>query len=512
MRYERYMKLVGMVVVVVLFCSTISTPRSLGDEITDSHCICFEDFEDVVAGTGDPIPECDPTGTGEISRAGRPFYGRHGSQCDGQFLAEGGNPDQCAMCYIQMQYIDGDSYTGPKWRFDDTVGGSQELYLKFDLRIDEDLGDRNDETNEIHNFKFTVITDLPTAADGLNGWNPVLNVVPGTSSYSWYTWSQDSAYSEYYFHRATTKLTNHAYDHNWHSYEVYFHVGSTVVEDKYDESADGIIRIWEDSILILEDMNVPYRCSDNEGREINSVGFIKHAKHLGSPVENMEGHLYFDNIEVWDGMPHESGDTIPPQITMTNPANGDIVSGTITISADVTDNVGVDRVEFLVDDVLRGTDTSSPYECLWDSTDVENGMHVLRITACDTSNNQVSEELSVQVQNQGASGYLEARLLDDSVVLPLPIVLQVRFTNTGLSGTFRLSLDFLRNNGALIREDARVRVVSLAQGENVTYGGIMIPTVRYPFGHYILRVQAEDVYGLVVDELSLDVELRSSAR
>ena len=53
----------------------------------------------------------------------------------------------------------------------------------------------------------------------------------------------------------------------------------------------------------------------------------------------------------------------PPTVTITSPTGGaDVIEGsTITLSADATDNISVDRVEFFVDGVLEATDTVAPY-------------------------------------------------------------------------------------------------------------------------------------------------------
>ena len=47
-------------------------------------------------------------------------------------------------------------------------------------------------------------------------------------------------------------------------------------------------------------------------------------------------------------------DTTAPTVTMTAPANGSTVTGTINASANATDNVGVTRVEFFRDGVSLG--------------------------------------------------------------------------------------------------------------------------------------------------------------
>jgi hypothetical protein len=62
-------------------------------------------------------------------------------------------------------------------------------------------------------------------------------------------------------------------------------------------------------------------------------------------------------------------------------------SGTINFSATASDNVGVARVEFLVDNVLKGTDTSAPYALAFNSTTVADGAHTLVAKAYDAAGN-----------------------------------------------------------------------------------------------------------------------------
>jgi len=102
-------------------------------------------------------------------------------------------------------------------------------------------------------------------------------------------------------------------------------------------------------------------------------------------------------VAVQNGAP---ADTTPPSVALTAPAEGATVSGTTTISADASDNVAVARVDFVVDNKVVGTDTSSPYSVAWDSTKVSDGTVTLRARATDTSNNTtVSAKRSVTVEN-----------------------------------------------------------------------------------------------------------------
>jgi extracellular elastinolytic metalloproteinase len=63
------------------------------------------------------------------------------------------------------------------------------------------------------------------------------------------------------------------------------------------------------------------------------------------------------------------------------------VSGTISLCATATDDVGVTKVEFYVDGVLKGADLTLPYCINVDSTALSNGSHTLVGKAYDTTGN-----------------------------------------------------------------------------------------------------------------------------
>lgn len=98
-----------------------------------------------------------------------------------------------------------------------------------------------------------------------------------------------------------------------------------------------------------------------------------------------------------------STDVTPPTVSLTAPANGATVSGTITVSANASDNVGVSRVELSVDGSLVGTSTASPYQVSWNTTSVGNGGHTVTAKAFDAAGNSASSSASVTVSNAGGT-------------------------------------------------------------------------------------------------------------
>lgn len=105
-----------------------------------------------------------------------------------------------------------------------------------------------------------------------------------------------------------------------------------------------------------------------------------------------------------DGPP-PGGDTTPPQVSVTAPAAGSTVSGTITVTFDASDNTGVSRVELLVDGAALGSDSAAPYAIALDTRALANGNHVLGARAFDAAGNQASAATrTINVQNTGGGG------------------------------------------------------------------------------------------------------------
>ena len=94
-------------------------------------------------------------------------------------------------------------------------------------------------------------------------------------------------------------------------------------------------------------------------------------------------------------------DTTPPSTALTAPTSGSTVSGTIAVSATASDDVAVADVDFLLDGVSMGVDTTAPYSVQWNTTTTSNGLHSLSARARDTSGNfgVTSGVVSVMVSN-----------------------------------------------------------------------------------------------------------------
>ncbi|MCY1078280.1 Ig-like domain-containing protein [Archangium lansingense] len=94
-------------------------------------------------------------------------------------------------------------------------------------------------------------------------------------------------------------------------------------------------------------------------------------------------------------------ESTPPTVSLSAPANGAWLFGTVTLSADATDESGVSKVEFLVDGVVIRTHTAAPpYVYSWDSRGKADGSHTLSVRATDLHGNvATSTVVSVMLDN-----------------------------------------------------------------------------------------------------------------
>ena len=97
-------------------------------------------------------------------------------------------------------------------------------------------------------------------------------------------------------------------------------------------------------------------------------------------------------------------DTTPPTASIISPSGGDALSGTVTVTASVTDNVAVTEVELHIDDSLAGWVVNPPYSWTWHTTSYSDGAHVLVLKAYDVAGNMgASAPVTVTLDNSPPS-------------------------------------------------------------------------------------------------------------
>jgi len=103
-----------------------------------------------------------------------------------------------------------------------------------------------------------------------------------------------------------------------------------------------------------------------------------------------------------------SGDDVtPPMVSITAPADGATVSGSMQVLATITDNTNLSSVEVFVNSVTQGTSViagaSVAFDTTVDFTGWANGAYTLTVTATDAAGNSASDSISFSVNNALAS-------------------------------------------------------------------------------------------------------------
>ena len=91
----------------------------------------------------------------------------------------------------------------------------------------------------------------------------------------------------------------------------------------------------------------------------------------------------------------------PPTVTLTSPAAGSTVSGSVYLSATVSSSYPITSVSFFVDNVQVGMNlTAPPYITYWDTQTASKGQHVITVSATDSTGNAgTSAPVTVTVDN-----------------------------------------------------------------------------------------------------------------
>jgi Concanavalin A-like lectin/glucanases superfamily/Domain of unknown function (DUF1929)/Bacterial Ig domain/Glucodextranase, domain B len=138
----------------------------------------------------------------------------------------------------------------------------------------------------------------------------------------------------------------------------------------------------------------------NIGKRPGNTGFDFRGKIDDLRIYNRalsQAEIQSDMITAVGGAPPPP-DTTPPTVAINAPAAGASVFGLVSVSASVSDNVGVGGVQFFVDGQPLGAEViNSPFSVVWDTSN-SLGNHVLTAIARDLSNNTTtSAPVSVTV-------------------------------------------------------------------------------------------------------------------
>ena len=143
-------------------------------------------------------------------------------------------------------------------------------------------------------------------------------------------------------------------------------------------------------------------------------------------------------------------DTSPPSVSLTNPLDGDTVSGTVALGALASDNDVVVRTEFYADGMLLGSATSTPYSVNWDTTVfAHNSQHTLVAKAYDAAGNVTSSQPITVTVKDIVPPTVAISSPQNGVILKQNATVTVSAVATDLSGVS--AVEFFVNGNLLCR-------------------------------------------------------------
>lgn len=134
------------------------------------------------------------------------------------------------------------------------------------------------------------------------------------------------------------------------------------------------------------------------GGPLTTVHTLRHFPSFEEFNRDPASHAAF--WQVWWECEDCRTDTVPPSANVVSPHDGDVVSGTVAITVDASDNVRLGTVRIQVDGSDRAVLVAPPYAVAWDTRTSMNGVHELRAVATDAvGNEQASGAVQVRVDN-----------------------------------------------------------------------------------------------------------------
>lgn len=181
-------------------------------------------------------------------------------------------------------------------------------------------------------------------------------------------------------------------------------------------------------------------------------------------------------------------DTTAPLAAIAAPLGSSTVSGSVPVSVNVSDNVGVARVDLKVNGTVVATDSAAPYSFSWNSAGVANGMAALVAVAYDAAG------------NAGASATVSVNVANAAAIIPVndttaPTVVINNPVAGTVSGTVAVSVSASDDAGAAgIRTSLSIdgKVVANGQGGSLSYNW---NSRKAAAGTHTVAVTARDAAG-----------------
>ena len=180
-------------------------------------------------------------------------------------------------------------------------------------------------------------------------------------------------------------------------------------------------------------------------------------------------------------------DTTPPTVSVSSHYSSQIVYEIVSIVVLTQDNVGIEKVEFFINDSLVFSDFDSPYQYVWDTTPLEEeSENIIKVISYDVSGNSTqSQPIMLLVKNE--IGKPSSSDINSIIFQNGSFTINWNSSNSDdfLSYQLEKSTDSLNNNFQLIHSTQDIM--------DTTYIDYNVNPLEY----YYYRVITTDTLGLI---------------
>lgn len=183
-----------------------------------------------------------------------------------------------------------------------------------------------------------------------------------------------------------------------------------------------------------------------------------------------------------------------PTASITSPADTNNVSGSVSINVSASDNVGVTKVEYYVNNQLKATDASAPYSYSWDTSSLAPGAYQLMAKAYDAAG------------NIGQSSNVSVTVVHDTIAPTVSLI--TPGSGAALNGTVAIT--------AAVADNVGVSKVEFYNDGVLLYAGNIAPysyrwdTTRAANGSHTLTAKAYDFSNNVATSSAYSVTINNS--
>jgi RHS repeat-associated protein len=166
-----------------------------------------------------------------------------------------------------------------------------------------------------------------------------------------------------------------------------------------DDGRVAKVEFLVDGALVATDSSAPFETNWNSTTATNAVHTL-----TARAIDDA------GNATPSPGVPVIVENSALPSTSVTAPANGATVSGTVTVTANAAGGRPISRVEFLVDGLRFAEDAAAPFSAYWNTLDTTqpayDGVHVLTTKAYDLVGREAtSASVNVTVGNTAGTKY-----------------------------------------------------------------------------------------------------------